>query len=390
MAAIDRLLLRTKEAGGSDLHLADGQLPWMRRFGQLSVLPAEPALGPDALGALLREIAPPATWERGERTGDTTFAYSPEGQTRFRVSCFRHVGGRGAACRLIPDVIPGLMELGLAPALADFASQRAGLVIIAGQAGSGLSTTIAALCQEVAISQTRRILTLEDPIEFMIPSRRSTVAQRQVGPHVPSVAAGLREAARAGFDVVYAGELHSREIIALALAVAQSGVLLLATLRSSSVIHALEHIVRQFPEGQQQWVRCMLANALRGLSVQHLVSGADGTWRCAVNEVLVGTAGVCSAIREGYVSKLNAMIQSGAAEGMITMDESLHKKVEGKVITAAEALAHAADKSRFQGLVREMEAPPAASGPASTAKVALPAQPPLAGRTQFMPRRPGG
>ena len=119
MPAIDRLLMRLKEAGGSDLHLADGQPPWLRRLGLLSVLPNESALAPDALSALLREIAPPTSWERGERTGDTTFAYCPDGQTRFRVNCYRHNGGRGAACRLIPSTIPPLTELGLAPVLAE-------------------------------------------------------------------------------------------------------------------------------------------------------------------------------------------------------------------------------------------------------------------------------
>ena len=390
MPAIDRLLMCLKEAGGSDLHLADGQPPWLRKLGQLAVLPDEPALAPDALSAILREIAPPASWERGERTGDTTFAYSPDGQTRFRVNCYRHNGGRGAACRLIPGAIPPLTELGLAPVLADFARQRAGLVLIAGQAGAGLSTTAASLCQEVATTQTRRILTLEDPIEFIVPSRRSTVVQRQIGAHGPSVAVCLREAVRAGFDVVYAGELRSREIIALALTVAESGVLLLATLRAGSVIRALEHILGQFPEEQQQWVRCMLANTLRGLSVQHLVARADGASRCAVNEVLAGTPGVCTALREGYISKLNVMIQSGTADGMITMDESLYKKVESRAITAAEALAHAVEKSRIQGLVKEPEAPPAPGGPTATAKVGLPGPQTMAGRTQFLPRRPGG
>jgi len=389
MPAIDRLLMRVKEAGGSDLHLADGQPPWMRRLGQVAALQNEPALGPDALGALLREIAPPASWERGERAGDITFAYSPDGRTRFRVNCYRHAGGRGAACRLIPDASPLLMELGLAPVLADLAKLHAGLVLVAGQAGAGLSTTIAALCNEVASDQTRRLLTLEDTIEFIIPSRHSTVVQRQVGPHVPSVIAGLREAVRGGFDVVYAGELRSRELTALALTVAESGVLVLATLRGSGVVRVLEHILGQFPEDQHQWARSMLANALRGLSVQHLVNMADGAWRCAVNEVLVGTPSVSTAIREGYISKLSVMIQAGAADGMITMDESLYKKLEAKAITAAEALAHAVEKSRFQSLVKETELPPPASGPASSAKVAVPGPQGLAGRTQFLPRRPG-
>jgi twitching motility protein PilT len=384
MPAIDRLLLRVKEAGASDLHLADGQPPWIRRHGQMSVLPEELPLAADALLAMLREVAPPGSWERGERAGETSFGYSPDGKTRFRVSCYRHGGGRGAACRLIPEASPLLPELGLAPALADFAALRAGLVLIAGQPGSGLSTTVAALCNEAASSQARRILTLEETIEFVIPSRKSTVVQRQIGTHASSASAGLREARRGGFDVVYAGQLRSRGLIAEALLLAESGVLVLGTLHGSSVVRVLEHVVREFPEEQQQWVRTMLGNALRGVSVQRLVAKADGVSRCAVCEVLVGTQSVCTAIRDGHISKLSQIIQSSGADGMITLDEALYHKLEEKAITAAEALAHAVEKSRFQALAKAVEAP---QGPPSSSKLPVPGPPPLAGRTQFVPRR---
>lgn len=383
MPAVDRLLTRVKDAGGSDLHLADGQPPWMRRHGQLAALPGEPALSPDGLAALLKEIAPPASWDRFERTGDATFAYSPDGQVRVRVNCCRQAAGYGAACRLIPAAVPALADLDLAPVLHEFAKLRAGLVILAGPTGAGISTTAAALCQEIALNQSRRLLTLEDPIEFVLPAGHSTVVQRELGAHTRSAAGALRDAARAGFDVLYASELHAPELTTQALTVAESGVLVLGTLRSSSVVRALEHLLGQFPEEQQQWARAILANALRGVCVQFLVAKADGSGRCAVNEVLAGTSGVASAVREGYISKLNTMIQSGAADGMITLDDSLRKKVEAKVITAAEALGRANDKARFQALIKDTGAPAGQGAPPA------PSPPPMAGRTQFVQRRPG-
>jgi len=379
MATIDRLLQHVRQAGGSDLHLADGQPPWMRRNGQLAALAGEQPLGAEALGALLKEIVPPGSWEGFERGGEATFAYSPDGQTRFRVSCFRQAAGRGAACRLVPAAPPGLAELGLAPAVREFGKLRTGLVLIAGPTGAGVSTTVAALLQEIALNQSRRILTVEDPIEYVLPSRKSTVAQREIGTHVPDLATALRDAARNGFDVISVGELRGRDSIALAMTAVQAGALVIGTLRSSTVVRALDQITGVFPEEEKHWARAMLANVLRGVCVQHLVPKADGSGRCAVNEVLVGTPGVGAAIREGYISKLNTMIQSGGADGMITLDDALRKKVEAKVITAQEALARANDKSRFQGMVKGGEAP--GSPP--------PPPPPMAGRTQFITRPSG-
>lgn len=391
MPAIDRFLNRAKEPGVSDIHLAEGQPPWLRRNGQLAVLPGEPALAADALSALLKEIAPPASWARLGRTGESTFAYSPDGHQRFRVSCYRQAAGRGAVCRAIPAALPALADLGLAPVLHDLAKLHAGLVVIAGPTGCGVSTTVAAVLHEIAATQSRRILTLEDTIEFVQASGRSTVVQREIGPHTRSVAAALRDAARAGFDVVSIGELHSRETIAQALTTAESGVLVFATLRASSVVRALDQIVGVFPDEERQWVRTMLANALRSVCVQFLAARADGSGRCAVSEVLTGTPGVGSAIREGYNSKLGTMMQSGAADGMTTLDDSLRKKVEAKIITPAEAAARAQDKARFQEMVSQQDvAATAGAAPgAQPAAAKPPAAPPMQGRTQFVARKPG-
>jgi twitching motility protein PilT len=389
MPAIDRLLNRAKEPGVSDLHLAEGQPPWLRRNGHLAALPGEPALAGDGLSALLKEIAPAATWARLERTGESTFAYSPDGHQRFRVNCYRQAAGRGAVCRAIPAAPPALADLGLAPVLHDLARLHAGLVVIAGPTGSGVSTTVAAVLHEIATTQSRRILTLEDPIEFVLASGRSTVVQREIGPHARTSAAALHDAARAGFDVAFVGELHSRETIAQALTTAESGVLVFATLRASSVVRALDQVVGAFPDEARQWVRTMLANALRSVCVQFLVAKADGSGRCAVSEVLTGTPGVGSAIREGYNSKLGTMMQSGAADGMITLDDSLRKKAEAKVITPAEAAARAQDKARFQEMVPQQDAAAGAAPGAQPAAVKPSAPPPMAGRTQFVPRKPG-
>jgi twitching motility protein PilT len=387
MPAIDRLLIRVRDAGGSDLHVADGQPPWMRRHGKLAALADEQPLPADALGAMLREIAPPAQWEKYERTGDATFAYTLDAQLRTRANCYRQAAGRGAVCRIVPLAVPALADLGLPPVLNEFAKLRNGLVLLAGPTGAGVSTTAAALCQDIALNQNRRILMLEDPIEFLLAPRRSTVAQREPGTEGQSLAA-LHDAPRAGFDVAYVGELHDCESISMALTTAESGLLVFGTLRAGSVVRALDQIVNMFPEEQKQWVKIMLANVLRGVCVQYLLPKADGTGRCAACETLAGTAGVAAAIREGYISKLNTMIQSGAADGMMTLDDSLGKRIEAKLITPADALLCAHDKARFQALIKEPEAPGAAPG--GPPKTATPQQPAMTGRTQFLPPRSGG
>jgi twitching motility protein PilT len=347
------------------------------------------------LESWLKEIAPPRSWEQAAAAGDATFAHQIAGQGRVRAHCYRQTGGMAAVCRVIPPAPPALTDLGLAPVLTELCQQRSGLIVLAGPTGAGVSTTVAALFQEINQHQARRVLTLEHPIEFVFAPQRCTFVQREAADG-RALADALREAGRAGFDVISAGELRSSETAALALGAAEGGALVLATVRSSSVVRTLDHIVSAFSGEQQPWARSVLANALRAVCVQLLVPKADGTGRCAATEALVCTAGVASAIRDGHISKLGAMIQSGGADGMMTLDDALMKKVDAKLIAPEEALTRANDKMRFQSLVKTAEPPPGQGAPAAPAKAA-PAGPQVhvGGRTQMPvpiqkpPPRPG-
>ncbi|HEY3321814.1 MAG TPA: ATPase, T2SS/T4P/T4SS family [Planctomycetota bacterium] len=377
MAAIDRLLVRAKDAGASDLFLADGQPPRMRRMGQATAVPEEPALLHGVLAPMLKEIAPPGALEACAQKGECLFAHTVEGQVRVRASCYRHVSGMGAVFRLIPLAVPALQDLGLPPALKEMCQSHMGLVILTGPSGAGASTTIAAMINEINTTQSRRILTVENPIEYVHTPNRCAVVQRELGEHVKDRAAALYQAGRAGFDVIYCGALESPDSIAMATTVAQMGILVLATMRGASASRTVEHLVNVFPGERQPWVRGMLGNVLRCVSAQVLVNKADGSGRCAANEVLVGTPGVSAAIREGFVSKLGTMIQSGGADGMGTLDDALNRKVQAQVVTAADAMTKANDKARFQAMI---EKPPA---PAPAAPAA-----PAASNTKIVPPPP--
>ena len=372
MPAMDRLLLQVKESGGSDLHLADGQPPRMRRLGQLAPLADEPMLGAGSLHTLLKELAPPHALEKCERGGESIFTYEIAGQLRARLSCYRHAGGLGTVGRLIPLTVPTLQELALPPVLTDLAKLRSGLVLVSGTSGSGTSTTVAALLNEINTTQNRRIMTLEDPIEHLLSPAKSTIAQRDVHLHTRSVLAALREAGHQGCDVIFTGQLHSRDNIALAASAAEMGALVIGTLRANTAARALEQVMNAFPVAQHPWIRSMLANGLRAVIVQTLVTKADGSGRCAANEILIGTPGVASAIREGYISKLGTMIQSGGMDGMINLDDSLMKRVQAEMITPLEASTRAIDKARFLSMIKPPEPPPdaAPAAPAPAAKAA--------------------
>jgi len=238
---------------------------------------------------------------------------------------------------------------------------------VTGPTGSGKSTLVAALLNEINTHQSKRILTVEKPIEFVHASKQSLVVQREIGTHTLSLQAELGSAAHQDVDVVFAGEFEDRESIVSALNAAEAGILVIATLRGSTATRAMEHIVGVFPEDQRQWTRTTLSTCLKCVCAQVLVSKADGKGRCAVNEILVGNTSVAAAIRDDHIAKLSGMIQAGGQDGMITMDDALMRKVEAKMILPADALVKATDKGRFQALLPQpVVAQPVPENAAST------------------------
>jgi twitching motility protein PilT len=383
VAAIDAIFTEARDAGASDIHLEENQRPKMRQNGQIVAFNDAQVLSHQTIEAWIKEIAPSEQWNRLRQSGECEFAYDMDARSRFRLGCYRHMHGIGAVGRIIPGELPKWDQLGLPPILNDVLENPSGLLIVTGPSGCGKSTTVAALLDQINANQSKRILTVEQPIEFVHPSRQSVVLQREIGIHTRSLQAELKS--HQDFDVMFIGELENAEVISCALNAATSGCLVIATLRGSSCAKALEHMVAAFDDEQRQWVRTTLSTSLRCVCAQVLVPKADGTGRCAAHEILIGSMGVASAIRDDHIAKLGGMIQAGGQDGMVTMDDALMKKVEAKLIQPADALVKANDKNRFQALVQKPPEPEEAQPAPETTP---PAKPQVAVRSAVLgPKR---
>ncbi len=345
---MERYLRIVVEREASDLHMLEGQPPKLRLHGHVEPIPGEPALTREGMAKLMQAVCPAPRWERYLEKGDVDFACALGEDARFRGNFFRHAHGHGAVFRLIPARIRTLEELATPPVVTRLAELRMGLVLVTGPTGSGKSTTLAAMLDHINTRSAYKVVTLEDPIEFVHPLKRSIFQQREVGEHTRSFAAGLRAAAREDVNVVLVGEMRDLETISLALSAAEMGILVFGTLHTNSAAKTIDRIVNAFPADQQGQVLSMLSTSLRGVISQQLLRRADGKGRVAVREVLVTNAAASAAIREGQIAKLNQVIQSGKRDGMQGLDEALLDLVRSGAVTADEALAKAADKAQFQ------------------------------------------
>jgi twitching motility protein PilT len=346
MARIDALLDVMLEADGSDLHLAEGQRPKMRRHGQLVVMD-QPVLTTASIRAYLEEICPPDRWRRFLETRDLDFAYALGDRARFRSNYLYQAHGMAAVFRTIPARIKTVDDLNLPPVLKGFAQLRAGLVLVTGPTGSGKSTTLAAIIDLINSQSARHILTIEEPIEFVHPIKQSIICQREVGIDVATFADGLRTAGRQDCDVVLVGEMRDYETISLAVTAATMGCLVFGTLHTISAVKTVDRIIDVFPAGKQAQIRSMLADSLRGICAQILLRTADGRGRVAANEILLANSALSNSIREGNTPNIRNIIQSGRSQGMQLMDDVILKYLNDKRISAEEAYMKAADKTRF-------------------------------------------
>ena len=346
--ALDPILREAVEAAVSDVHLhAGSRLRW-RRHGRLEERPGEP-LARDAVEGLLRAILAPEQATLLDTEGQVDLAYARPGIGRFRVNVYRQQRGLNGVFRALPEHPPTLTELGLPSALARLTNFHQGMVLVTGPAGCGKSATMAALLNLVNEERTDHILTIEDPIEVVHPSKRALVNQRQVRVHTESFARALRAGLREDPDVIAIGELRDLETIALALTAAETGHLVLGTLHTSSAIRTIERLVGVFPPDQQGQVRTMLSESLRAVVSQRLVARADGAGRVPALEVPVANKAVSNLIRENKSFQIRSILQTGAAYGMCLLDASLEELVRGGSITREEARRHAEDPKRFGG-----------------------------------------
>lgn len=360
MAAIDELLVGMLDEQGSDLHLATDQVPRVRVDGELIPLDLPP-LGEATVAALMREICPARLWERFAERHDLDFAYAIPEKGRFRCNYLNTTDGLAAVLRAIPTVVQTLEELHLPEVLRELCYGRRGLIVVTGPTGSGKSTTLAAMIDHINGRLARRIITIEDPVEFVHTPRKSVVIHREVGLHCRTFAEALRSAMRSDPDVVLLGEMRDSETIRLALDCAARGTLVFATLHTNSAPKTLDRIVDAFPADEQPQIRGLLAETLTAVVAQLLCRRADARGRVAAHEILVRTPSLPHVIREGPSGAVQSLIDSGGNLGMVSLDASLRRlHAEGR-ISAFEAYMKATAKEHFAATVAQ-DRPPQTAG----------------------------
>lgn len=353
MASLDELFKMLKDQGGSDLHLAAGMPPHMRRNGVVKPIPDLPAYTDQTLRADLQELANEKQWAHYLKNLDLDFAYALPGVARFRANYFNQERGAGAVFRIIPERIRTLEELKAPAALAGLAKLEQGLVLVTGPTGSGKSTTLAAIVDLINSTTARHIITIEDPVEFVHPNKMSTLSQREVGVDTKSFANALRSAIRQDPGVILVGEMRDMETISLAITAAEMGVLVFGTLHTNSAPKTIDRVIDAFPTDQQQQVRTMLSESLAAVVSQLLLRTPDGAGRVAVHEILLKTPGLPNVIREGNTPMISSIIQAGKAQGMQAMDDVLFKLATDKKISAEDAFHKAVNKARFEPMLAE-------------------------------------
>lgn len=324
----------------SDLHLTVNSKPIIRNTGKLEVYEEFPQkLSFKDMQDIARRLMSKEQWTTFQKDGELDFSYSIPGFSRFRVNAYYQRGAISLALRVIPTKIPTIDELGLPEVLKKLALQQRGLVLCAGPTGSGKSTTLAAMINEINERRSCHVLTLEDPIEYLHTHKKSVVHQREVGIDTRSFAKGLRAALRQDPDVILVGEMRDLETISIALEASETGHLVLATLHTNDASKTVDRIIDVFPaHQQQQQVRIQLSSTLNGIIAQQLLPRADGKGRVAALEVLIGTPAVRNIIREGKSAQLESVMQTGAAYGMIVMNNYLIKLYESGLIDLEVAL----------------------------------------------------
>ena len=335
------------DRGASDLHLQEGRAPALRIHGDLLSLDDELPLDREALRKLMSALCTEDLWHRFEESGDADFAATLGGRGRFRASYHKSHAGWGATFRILPKTVPPLSELGVPDAFVQLTQNRSGMLIVTGQAGSGKTTTLAALVDHINATRRCMIVTVEKPVEYVIAPRQSTVAQRHIGRDAASYPDALSAAMRQDTDVLMVGELRDAQTVSMALTAAESGLLVLGSLNTSSATKTVYRIVEMFPQEQQDEIRGALAATLRGICAQALLRRSDGSGRIAAHEILISTSAVANIIRENIMNQLRQTMMSGKSLGMQLMDDVLRSYVAQGLVNAEEAAAMAVDRLHF-------------------------------------------
>jgi twitching motility protein PilT len=351
MAKIDELFREVMEKGASDLHMVVGFPPMLRISGEL-VHTDRPVLTPESNKEILFEILKSEQQEVFEKNRDFDMAYEIKGLARFRCNFLYQHRGVGAVFRIIPSEILTMEQLNLPEAVKTIAEFNRGMVLVTGPTGSGKSTTLAAMIDHINNIRDAHIITIEDPLEFVHPNKRCLFTQREIGSHAKSFSEALRVASREDPDIILVGEMRDLATISLALTCAELGILVFGTLHTNSAAKTIDRIINAFPAEQQEQTRTMLADSLKAVVAQQLLKKKGGG-RCAANEILIGSPALASMIREGKITQIQSLIQTGTSVGMQTMDQHLKQLIDEDKITPEAAYEKAIDKNVFINMLDE-------------------------------------
>jgi twitching motility protein PilT len=354
MPRIDAFLLLGRQQGGSDIHFTVGLPPLVRLDGELVAIKYRVLTGEEIEG-LIAEILDDYHEHQFQLKGSVDLSYESPEAGRFRINVCRHHRGPAVICRVIPEKVPELAQLGLPPIVSQLTNLKSGLVLVTGATGTGKSTTLAAMIHQINQNRSLTIITLEDPVEFIHRSNKSLVIQRQIGTHVPSFKDGLRSALRQDPDVILVGELRDTESVSLALEAAETGHLVLGTLHTRGAAQTIDRIVDAMPTEGQAQVRHTLGDNLRCVLSQELIRAVDGRGRRAALEILVVTLAVAQLVRDGKTFQIAGAITTGRRLGMQLMDQSLLALVRAGEVDPDEAFLKANDKWGFTHFVTRPE-----------------------------------
>jgi len=349
MNKIDKYLQASLGQNASDLHFVSGDPVRARVHGGLQAI-MEERLTTEVVQEAMSEIMDGTTKKAFDADDAADFAYEIEGVSRFRVNVFRHLNGIGAIFRAIPSKAMTLDELNMPDVVRSLCRHTQGMILVTGKTGSGKSTTLAAMIDEMNRRMKGHIITIEDPIEFVHTAKGCLISQREIGVHSPGFAEALNSALREDPDVILIGEMRDLETISIAVTAAEMGILVMGTLHTNGAAQTVDRIINSFPADKQSHIRTMISTSLRGVVSQQLLPTCNRPGRAAALEIMINTPAVANLIRQGKLDQLETAIQSGGRIGMKTMDNALLDLVDKGWVSAHEAYKQANNKHMFEKL----------------------------------------
>jgi twitching motility protein PilT len=349
MKLIDKYLTAALKQNASDLHFISGNPVRARIHGDLQAI-MEEALTVEHVQDAMTEIMDGTTQNAFEANDAADFAYEIEDVSRFRVNVFRHLNGIGAIFRAIPSKAMSLDDLNMPDVVRQLCRHTQGMILVTGKTGSGKSTTLAAMVDEMNRRLKGHILTIEDPIEFVHKAKGCLISQREIGVHSASFAAALHSALREDPDVILVGEMRDLETISIAVTAAEMGILVMGTLHTNGAAQTVDRIINSFPADKQSHIRTMISTSLRGVVSQQLLPTMHQPGRAAALEIMINTPAVANLIRQGKLDQLETAIQSGGRIGMKTMDNALLELVDKGWVSGQEAYQQANNKHKFENV----------------------------------------